>query len=265
VFAIPGVGGNVIGFTTLARELGQEQPFFGLQSLGLDGTDEPLQSIEQMAARYLAEIRDLQPHGPYQLLGTCFGAVVAVEMTHQLLEAGEDVSFLGLFDPSSLGWDLADRPELPVPAWVRRGADLTRFVAKRVRRYARQIGSLRPRQKAELIGSKIKVVGEIVRKRDLFRGDERQFHQRRVKAANVRALRRYKHRPMDRDPRTIEVFRTGRRFDRLPSGAGVDWVSLVGKSIAYHQVSGKDSGDMLRGENAKALAALLSSRLEKTG
>jgi hypothetical protein len=130
-----------------------------------------------------------------------------------------------------------------------------------LRGYLRQIGRVGPREKIELVGSKIKVVTEIVRKRDLFRGDERQFHQRRVKAANVRALRRYRHRPMDRSPGTIEIFRTSGRFDRLPSGAGVDWVSLVGKSITYHHVPGKDSGDMLRGENAKSLAALLSRRI----
>ena len=38
VFAVPGVFGNVVGFEALARELGSEQPFYGLQSVGLDGT-----------------------------------------------------------------------------------------------------------------------------------------------------------------------------------------------------------------------------------
>ena len=262
VFAVPGVGGNVLGYRTLAHELGSDQPFFGLQSVGLDGGHEPLQSIEQIAAHHVSEVRRRQPRGPYHLVGACFGATVAVEMTHQLLDAGEQVSFLALFDPSALGWDLADRPMVLAPGWARRGMDLARFVAKRLRRYFKQIRPLGPREKMQLVGSKIKVVGEIVRTRDLFRGDERQFHQRRVKAANVRALRRYKHRPMARSPKVIEVFRTSRRFDLLPSGAGVDWVSLVGKPITYHHVAGKDSGDMLRGDNAKALAALLSSRLD---
>ena len=57
VFAVPGVGGNVLSFTTLARDLGPEQPFFGLQSVGLDGAREPLESIEQMATYYLGEVR----------------------------------------------------------------------------------------------------------------------------------------------------------------------------------------------------------------
>ena len=55
------------------------------------------------------------------------------------------------------------------------------------------------------------------------------------------------------------IFRTA-RFDRAP----VDlWTSLAGKSITYHSVPGKNSGDMMQGENAKTLATVLSTRLEQ--
>ena len=36
IYAVPGVFGNVVGFKQLAAELGSEQPFYGLQSVGLD-------------------------------------------------------------------------------------------------------------------------------------------------------------------------------------------------------------------------------------
>jgi len=263
VFAVPGVGGNVLGFTTLARDLGPEQPFFGLQSVGLDGAHEPLESIEQMATHYLREVRQIQPRGPYVLLGVCFGAAVAFEMTRQLLDAGEEVAFLGLFDPSSLGGDLAGQPALPLPAWLKRGAAFTSFVARRLRLYLKQMRPLGYRQRVQSVGSKLKLVAEIVQKRDVFRGDHRQFHQRRVYAANLRALRRYKHEPLHGGPEIIEIFRSARRFNRAPIASGVDWASLAGKPVRYHDMAGKNSGDMLQGENGKALASLLSIRLQQ--
>ena len=84
-----------------------------------------------------------------------------------------------------------------------------------------------------------------------------------MSAANLRALRRYKHEPLHGGPQAIEIFRTRAALDRAAVDLGVDWASLAGKSIKYHSVPGKNSGDMLQGENAKTLAILLSTRLEQ--
>jgi thioesterase domain-containing protein len=58
----------------------------------------PHASVEDMAADYVREIRDMQPKGPYFLGGFCFGGLVAFEMAQQLREAGEAVALLALFD-----------------------------------------------------------------------------------------------------------------------------------------------------------------------
>jgi thioesterase domain-containing protein len=183
-------------------------------------------------------------------------------MTRQLLDAREEVAFLGLFDPSSQGGDLAGQSTLPTPAWLRRGIAFASFVASRLRLYVEEARPLGYRQRVRFVGSKLKILAEIVHERDVFRGDYRQFHQRRVYANNLRALRRYKPAPLNGGPEAIEVFRTGRRFDRAPADSQVDWTDPAGKPITYHKVPGKNSGDMLQGENAKVLARLLSARLE---
>jgi hypothetical protein len=36
-FCVPGAGGNVLYFYNLARHLGTDQPFYGLQPRGIDG------------------------------------------------------------------------------------------------------------------------------------------------------------------------------------------------------------------------------------
>ena len=51
-FCIHAVGGNVLEYQSLARLLGPDQPFYGLQARGLDGNEEPHTEIKEMAAHY---------------------------------------------------------------------------------------------------------------------------------------------------------------------------------------------------------------------
>lgn len=97
-FCIHPHGGNVLIYRDLARELGEDQPVYGLQSQGLDGEQQPLATIEEMATRYLPEIRKVQLHGPYFLGGYCMGGAVAYELACQLSSEGEKVALLTLFD-----------------------------------------------------------------------------------------------------------------------------------------------------------------------
>jgi thioesterase domain-containing protein len=80
------------------RHLSSDQPVYGLQALGLDGKQEPLNSVKQMAAHYVKEIRDFQPEGPYYLVGDTLGGLFALEMAQQLTEQGQKVALLAMFD-----------------------------------------------------------------------------------------------------------------------------------------------------------------------
>jgi thioesterase domain-containing protein len=97
-FCVHGAGGNVLNFRDLAQRLGPEWPVYGLQARGVDGLQEPHGSIEAMAEAYLAEVRAVQPHGPYLLGGYSGGGVIAFEMAHQLRRAGEAVAAVVLLD-----------------------------------------------------------------------------------------------------------------------------------------------------------------------
>jgi acyl carrier protein len=77
-FCVPGIGGNVTDFYELALQLGNEQPFYGLQAVGLDGKSKPYTNIEDMATHYIKEMQTVQPQGSYLLGGHSFGALVAV-------------------------------------------------------------------------------------------------------------------------------------------------------------------------------------------
>jgi non-ribosomal peptide synthetase component F/pimeloyl-ACP methyl ester carboxylesterase len=98
LFCAHGGGGNVLIYRALAKHLGFDQPFYGLQCKGLDGACPPLTRIEEMAELYVSEIQKIQPHGPYHLGGYCLGGTIALEMAQQLRSKGEDVGLLALFD-----------------------------------------------------------------------------------------------------------------------------------------------------------------------
>ncbi len=103
-FCIHAAGGNVLEYHQLARLLGSDQPFYGLQAKGLDGKSEPHTSIREMAAHYLNELREIQPHGPYLLGGRSSGGTIAFEMACQLETAGEKVALLALLDTFPAGY-----------------------------------------------------------------------------------------------------------------------------------------------------------------
>lgn len=103
-FCIHAAGGNVLEYYDLARHLGPDQPFYGLQAQGLDGKEEPHTTIREMAAHYIKEMRDVQPEGPYFIGGRSSGGTIAFEMACQLKAAGEEVALLALLDTYPAGY-----------------------------------------------------------------------------------------------------------------------------------------------------------------
>jgi amino acid adenylation domain-containing protein len=95
-FFVHAHGGNVVGYYDLARHLGPDQPFYGVQAQGLDGESAGKRRFEDMAAHYIEEIRTVQPRGPYFLGGWCLGGNVAFEMAQQLQAQGEEVALLAM-------------------------------------------------------------------------------------------------------------------------------------------------------------------------
>jgi amino acid adenylation domain-containing protein len=118
-FCIHPVGGNVMCYVALARLLGEDQPFYGLQSQGLDDERAPLTDLASMATAYVAAMRQVQPEGPYLMGGWSMGGVVAFEMAAQLRQAGQRVALLALMD-SRIPDVWADTDHAQLMAWFLR-------------------------------------------------------------------------------------------------------------------------------------------------
>jgi acetoacetyl-CoA synthetase len=95
-FIVHGVGGTVIEFATLGRQIDTGRAVYALQARGLDGTEPPLERVEAMAALYVEAIRAKQAQGPYYIGGYSFGGLVALEMARQL--GDENVARLVMID-----------------------------------------------------------------------------------------------------------------------------------------------------------------------
>ncbi|UVT18660.1 MAG: amino acid adenylation domain-containing protein [Nitrospira sp.] len=121
VFLIPGIGGDVLWFAQLARLLSRTHPVYGFQARGFDGKAEPFDSVTEMAKQYVAEIRTCFPKGPYAIVGTCIGGLVAYEMAQRLVAQGESVTLviMNSWHPSSYRSDATEHPRpLPLPLAV---------------------------------------------------------------------------------------------------------------------------------------------------
>jgi thioesterase domain-containing protein/NADP-dependent 3-hydroxy acid dehydrogenase YdfG len=97
-FCVP--PGLAYSLLALARNLGEEQPFYTFRPLGLDGGP-PQTRVEEMAALYVDALRRRQPEGPYLLGGYSEAGIVAFEMARQLQAQGREVALLALLDGDS--------------------------------------------------------------------------------------------------------------------------------------------------------------------
>lgn len=98
VFAVCGAFGHALRLMLVGQALGDDQPFYGLQPPGMDWVAAGCASVEAMAGHYVGEIRRIQANGPYRVLGTSFGGVLAFEIALQLQRAGADVELLAMVD-----------------------------------------------------------------------------------------------------------------------------------------------------------------------
>ncbi|MDM3870606.1 SDR family NAD(P)-dependent oxidoreductase [Porticoccus sp. W117] len=246
-FLVAGMFGNVLNLRHLAHLVGQDRAFYGLQARGLYGDHEPHETFEEMARDYIAEMKAVQPRGPYMLGGFSGGGITAFEMARQLMDQGEEVEKLILLD-TPLPW-------MPALSSV-----------DRVAIHWQKLKSKGPAYFAEWAVSRYKWELDKFRKRydspqetQTPTGD---FQSERIAVAFYEALDRYDLKPLDLD---IVLFRPKpeKAFD-LPGGRVLKsdmrlaihdngWNDYV-KSVEVHEVPGDHDGMVLE-PSVRVLAA----------
>ncbi len=136
-FLCAGMFGNVLNLRHLALQIGLDRPVYGLQARGLYGEHAPHETFEEMARDYCAEIRSVQPRGPYLLGGFSGGGLAALAMARHLTQDGEAVPVVLLLDtpvPQNVTLSLSDRLAMKVQDFQSQGGS---FLAAWLKRRAR--------------------------------------------------------------------------------------------------------------------------------
>ena len=95
---VPSVGTTPMSLLRLARAISPRRPVRSFAYAGLEDEGPPHDSLEAMAAAYVAELLAMSPRGPYLLGGHCLGGAVALEMALQLEAAGHEVARVAVLD-----------------------------------------------------------------------------------------------------------------------------------------------------------------------
>ncbi|MFI9629020.1 amino acid adenylation domain-containing protein [Streptomyces sp. NPDC052042] len=101
LYCVHPAGGLSWCYAGLIRHLPADVPIYGLQAQGVGHATagEPLPAtLEELAAHYVARMREVQPAGPYRLLGWSTGGIIAQAMATHLQDLGEDVELLAVLD-----------------------------------------------------------------------------------------------------------------------------------------------------------------------
>jgi thioesterase domain-containing protein len=102
-------------YLALLPHVDARYPLYGLQARGVRRPEPLPVSMMEMAQDYTGQIRQVQPAGPYHLLGWSLGGNIAFAIAEELERRGEQVGLLVILDSS-----LADLDTLPVntEAWT---------------------------------------------------------------------------------------------------------------------------------------------------
>lgn len=247
-FCVHPVGGEVFCYVELARQLGVEQPFYGFQVPHQTQAQQqiPLQTIEEIACSYLVEMQEVQPLGPYILGGWSMGGVIAFEMAHQLVQQGQEVALLALFEshPPNVGQQ-SDRTLIQQFA-----EDLEGVFSQKLYVDSELLQDLSADEQLVQVYMRALQAGiippdlELERLQDMFA----------IYKRNIEAMRRYHPRVY---PDRLTLFMTGSE----QSGKTQKWRALTTQELNVHTIPGNHYS-ILKKPNLYHLAELLKESLD---
>jgi acyl-CoA synthetase (AMP-forming)/AMP-acid ligase II/thioesterase domain-containing protein/acyl carrier protein len=251
-FCVHDGNGQVLNYRELARLIGDEQPFYGIQCRGLDGEEEPFARIDDMAEHYVTEIRKVQHGGPYYLGGYSFGGRVAYVIAQKFRASGEEVAFVGLIDVYSQ----AGQRRREMKSWLAHHRD--------------RIRALPPRQVPAYLWMRTANLGKMVFMRlrlksysaawNFFKSRGRPLPRilRNPVLANDLIRRDYRARPYDGDATLFKA--------ELYAWAHTDqhdgWYDLIKGKLEIRPISGRHF-EIVNQPHVRTLARELVDALEK--
>jgi amino acid adenylation domain-containing protein len=261
LFLVHGLGLNVLLYTTIIKYLDPDQPVYGLQAKGMNGVDEPLETIEEIASYYISEIRTVDPEGPYYLAGFSLGGRIAYEMARQLTEMGKEVGFLGVLDATADGSPLF----MPfVKREIYRLNYIRHYISWNIASFFREPN----KSKLDVIrrrwhGLELRMKGidfKVNEDEKLSRGKKSDLpkYMRKVYKMNRRADRRYVVKPYKG---RVHLFKAEKQTFYLIDPEHYNWDKVAKGGVVVYQVPGEHSSTFAP-PNDKYFATILQNCLD---
>ncbi len=254
LYMVHGAGLNVLLFNTLAMGLSPEQPVYGLQAKGLNGVDEPLTSIEDIAAHYIESILQQNPHGPYALAGYSFGGIIAYEMAKQLEASGKEVKMLAMFDTYAYRSPYYDPLAVKL---IKR----TRFFIKRVWHTFTFSNGFRNTINDRHTSLKRKIIRVYWKLKYGKNQNQPGFfgYSNKIDEMNEYAEKHYRLKPQNV---AVEVFRAENRTFYMDDFEYLGWKPYALKGVNIHKIPGEHN-TIFKTPNDKIFAGVLQKCLDE--
>jgi amino acid adenylation domain-containing protein len=247
LFLIHGMGGGIFNYRDLASQFDGNQAVYGIQAMGLDGSEEPFDRVELMASHYIEVMRERQPEGPYFLGGASFGGLVAYEMAQLLSAQKQKVDFLALIDTPGPG-QMPERPEGDANI-------LSSLLGNVISLPADQLQMLDPDEQIVFALEQMRAanvlpsgIGFTEAKRIL-----------KIWRTNAEAMFDYVPRPYTG---RVTFFRAVDRSGGYPPNPESPWIDMAGDGIEIHVVPGNHN-TMLLNPNAETLVRKLKGCISR--
>ncbi len=247
-YIVHGIGLNVLNFKNLSLYVDAEQPVFGFQAKGLDGIEEPLEDIVEVAKYYVSELIAHNPSGPYAIGGYSIGGFIAMEMAHQLSLAGRDVKFLAIFDTDA---DYTKDGSRIMPQKIS-VAEITRFSKLLIKYPAQTIHSLKRHFKEPENPYDQLVLS--------LKSDSGSFYDH-IKQIRVKLESAFQQYRMQRFDGPVYLFRAGYSIHFTKDRQYLGWQKYTKKEVKEFEVPG-DHSTIFNAKNAVVLGNLLQNALD---
>jgi amino acid adenylation domain-containing protein len=111
LFAVHAASGLAWPYARLLPHLDPDVPLYGLQAPSLTDPAGGARKPEELVREYARRILEVQPEGPYRLLGWSVGGTLAYAVAAELVETGHAVEFVALLDSYPAPEELPDWEE----------------------------------------------------------------------------------------------------------------------------------------------------------
>jgi thioesterase domain-containing protein/acyl carrier protein len=248
LYIIHGEGLNVLNFSSLAAVMDKDRPIFGLQAVGLNGIDEPLDNLADIAKFYLGEIIRHNPVGPYLLAGYSFGGYVALEIRKQMAAMGKEVEKLIMFDTDAEKSEYKDWYYI-LPKKVKRNMPvLLSFLKSSI---LHPIANFKNQNRNSSPGFLSKY---------FLKKETKNFYQliKKIKGKHLYAFRTYKMEPFDGK---VYLFKAKICVHYVYDAEFLGWKKYALKGVELYDVPG-DHLTMIKPPNVEVFASVLSDTLD---